>query len=338
MYKTLSEKTDIFDQVIINTLNDLEDIINTYDNNPDLRFRGVSESKYTMLSSLQRACTTMKKCCQIDYIMTLLNCVKNSPDVISFFDKMGIAINDISCLSLMQHYGLPTPFIDFSTNIKIALLFAADEKNKKICDHETDEYASVYYFDIKKEIELGSPLQKMYSNGMKNGIHQHQDYMRQYPSDVVDISLLYNINELVKWEDIKDLELAFIEYQSLAPCVNMLSGQTLDISNPNLNQQKGCFVLNFYDSSMPLEDNWNGRSRKKRNEYWLHNSVDIKPFQFKGVMTIDKINCIDIKKKVLYQWALVNQNKLYDESQISLSTKKVLNDILTNVDSKFKMK
>lgn len=63
-------------------------------------------------------------------------------------------------------------------------------------------------------------------------------------------------------------ELALVEYQKLAPNVVTLSGEGLDLTNPNLANQKGCFILNLYDEGMPMEENWNMRTIAHRNEFW----------------------------------------------------------------------
>lgn len=281
-------------------------------NKPVYRYRGVNEAKYTMTTSLQRHCPPQMKGNQNDYMTMLLQKVKSSPKVVEFFKMSGIAINDISCLALMQHHGLPTPLLDFSTDIMIALSFASDGLDLSSGSEETDGYASLYVFDKQYEYEVGTPVQQVFESGLANGFQMWQDHMHQYPKDEVDASILFDINKFVKWDDINGIELCFIEYQPLAPGVVTLSGQNLDLSNPNLVKQKGCFLLNLYNETMPLEDNWNGRTTESRNNFWMSKGENLMQLPFSGVMTRDKMFCFDIKKDVLLEWANVNAVPLYD--------------------------
>lgn len=128
MFKTIIDKQNAFKEFTINTEEELLKLVTDLGGNPCLRFRGVSEAKYTMLTSLQRKHPAPVRE-QKEYVSRLLSVIKSDVDVIDFFYKRGIAINDVSCLALMQHQGLPTPLLDFSTDIKVALAFAADGVN-----------------------------------------------------------------------------------------------------------------------------------------------------------------------------------------------------------------
>lgn len=148
MYNTLAEKAKAFNQNTIKTEKELEALITALSQRNCLRFRGVSESKYTMLTSLQRKCLSSFKGTQKEYMSQLLLKVKEDAIVINYFQSLGIAINDIPCMALMSHLGLPTPMLDFSTDIIVALSFAADGVNMASGNDETDEYVS-YMFLIK---------------------------------------------------------------------------------------------------------------------------------------------------------------------------------------------
>lgn len=333
MYKSLLEKALAFNQKTIDTLEELVHLVDDLKGQSSLRFRGVCESKYTMLTSLQRKCPAKMKGRQLAYLASLLNRVMSDSQIRAYFQNNGITINEISCLALMQHQGLPTPLLDFSTDIRIALSFAADGVTLVSSEYETDGYVSLYVFDIAIEYEIGSSIQQVYVDGMMRAKQMLEVYTREHPDQQVDSSLLFDINSFVKWEDIKDCELAFLEYQALAPGLVTMSGDELDLSNPNLDRQKGCFLLNLYDEKMPLEENWNMRTIQQCNAFWAKGSSGVHLLPFSGVMTRDKITCYDIKKEVIRKWAGDNALTIYDKSDETISIKERLNKILSDLNS-----
>ena len=338
MYKTLAEKNSVFNRVTVNSEEELKNLINILSNKPSLRFRGVCEAKYTMLTSLQRNCPSEMRGKQKEYLERLLRQVKGCPAVVEYFKNSGVHINDLSCLSLMQHYGLPTPLLDFSTDINIALSFAADGLKTGNVNDEIDNYVSLYVFDTVFEHEVGTPIQQVYMSGMANGIQLLQDYLREKPTESIYASVLKKIDEFIKWDDLKDIELTFIEYQPLAPDVVTYSNQRLNISNPNLDNQKGCFLLNLYDETMPLEKNWNGRTIESRNKFWSNRGPGYMELPFSGVMTREKMICFDIKKEVLGNRANGNQIRIYDNSCQSDELKKILHTLKTSLDAEIQNK
>ena len=338
MYKSLTEKDSAFKHVTVNSTEELQNLINTLSNKPSLRFRGVCEAKYTMLTSLQRNCPSEMQGKQKEYLERLLHRIKRDSEVLNYFKNKKIAINDISCLALMQHYGLPTPLLDFTTDINVALSFASHDLKTDNIECETDNYASLYFFDKLYEHEVGTPIQQVYMSGMADGFQLLQDHLREKPTEAIDASILKNIDEFIKWDDLKDIELTFIEYQPIAPGVVTLSGQSLNLSNPNLDNQKGCFLLNLYAETMPLEENWNGRTSESRNKFWLNSGPGFIEFPFSGVMTRDKMWCFDIKKDVIKKWAENNPIQIYDNSCKSNEIKRILQNLKTTLDAEIQNK
>ena len=331
MYKTLADKSKVFKHTAINKLEELEQLLVNVGNKPNLRYRGVCEAKYTMLTSLQRNAPAKMVGCQKDYMSVLLNRVKIDADVIAFFKGQNIPINDISCMALMQHLELPTPLLDFSIDINIALSFAEDGVNMASGSEETDEYVSLYVIDLNAEKEVAASIQQMYQYGLVSGEQMWKEYLQQHPNQPVDGSVLFDIDKFIKWDDIKDLELSFVEYQALAPNVVTLSGEGLDLTNPNLANQKGCFILNLYDEGIPMEENWNMRTIASRNMFW-QTRAGVQTLPFSGVQTNEQMYCWDIKKDVIQQWAVGNKLPLYVNSPANVSIKMRLKEIQAELD------
>ncbi len=72
-YKTLSNKSNAFKHSVINTVDELESTILDLEAQPNLRFRGVNEAKYKMMTSLQRMCPSKELTKQKEYLTRLLS-------------------------------------------------------------------------------------------------------------------------------------------------------------------------------------------------------------------------------------------------------------------------
>ena len=329
MYENLTEKESSFKCRRINNINELEELVNVLSSCESLRFRGVNQAKYSMLTSLQRLCPD--GCSHKVYMRNLLTRVKTNSDVCNFFSDNKIAINDLSCIALMQHLELPTPFLDFTVDIKIALAFAAYGVDFSSISKEIEEYCSLYYFDLKSECEVGLSLQTSLCEGKKKGIEVCNEYYEAHPGVMIDNSILRKIDEFIRWDELDSLEFAFIEYQNFAPEVCTLDSQILDLTNPNLSKQKGGFAINLYKEDIPFECNWNMRSKENRMKL----SVELQSgeeFPFKGMHTNKMMNCIDIRKEVINEWNMKNKIDLYDKSGRVENLKKILVNIKKELD------
>lgn len=314
MYNTFEEKDKNFRLLpkveTIDKLNELQDELSR---KSEYRFRGVFQAKYHMLTSLQRLCP--KEISNNDYMRGLLTNVKGDSTIKKFFEDNNIYINDLSCLSLMQHLGMPTPLLDFTIDINIALSFAAEDAD--INDHiiETDDYCSLYYFNLSEETEISDAnVQNVLATSINEEEKKCVEFIQNNPNASLDDSILREINNFVTWDDLASLEIAFVEYQRLATQVRTLDYQELDITNSNLLNQKGVFVINQFDDKIPLEENWNMRTNNSRKK--LASSLPSgSSLPFSGIYTKEKISCVNINKKVILEWKQQHHIELYDNSK-----------------------
>jgi len=299
--------------------------------NKSLRFRGVCEAKWHMWTSLQRCCP--KGVPNKKYMQGLLGEVKKNDDVHKFFTDSNIEINDLSCLSLMQHLGLPTPLLDYTIDINIALAFAADGAKNNEDKSGTDGYCSLYYFDLVEEKDFSHSVQKILSIGIKTGAKMLTDHLKKYPNEPVDDSVLRNLGKYVQLRDLENLEFAFVEFQEVAPEVCTLDSQILNLTNPNLVKQKGGFAINQYNDKTPFEENWNMRTKERRYKLAKDMRPCIIQLPIKGIYTMQRMKCVDIRKDVILKWSKINSIELYDKSESIEELKHLLSEIKDGYDS-----
>lgn len=311
MYNTFEEKNENFGLLPkVETLDQLDKLKNKLSRNLNNRFRGVCEAKYYMLTSLQRLCPIGIS--NKDYMYGLLTNVKRDSTIKNFFEDKNICINDLSCLSLMQHLGMPTPLLDFTIDINIALAFAADGADINDDKIETDDYCSLYFFDLSEETEISDTnIQNVLYAGIHEGEKLCDEFIKNNPKVALDDSILRKIDNLITWDNLASLEIAFVENQELAIQVFTLDSQKVDITNPNLLNQKGVFVINQFDDKIPFEENWNMRTKKRRCEVLTDGFV----LPFSGIFTNEQMYCVDINKKVILKWKQQHPIELYDKSK-----------------------
>jgi FRG domain len=168
IYKNLEEKKDFFQNeefYIIDTKTDLDKWFKFYSSDfkkehpVDFIFRGVTEAKYKLFTSAQRFwITDNMEQWRVGYtykkfIEELINKAKQSPLLKKIFSLYRYTIDerDFPILSLLQHYGAPSPVLDWTYNINCAVYFATDGVQRKLnANKSIDNYISVYSIHKKK--------------------------------------------------------------------------------------------------------------------------------------------------------------------------------------------
>ena len=115
-------------------------------------YRGMIEAKYKLLTSAQRVWVSneMSQWANKSYLEFISDLVSNAKknnlikkvfDLYNYSDKE----REFPILSLLQHYGAPTPLVDWTYNSNVAFFFATDglTKNENLKE-EIDNYFSIY--------------------------------------------------------------------------------------------------------------------------------------------------------------------------------------------------
>lgn len=153
-YETLYQKSGFFRQTTIEIEKDFDKIYDEFKDKKDTLFRGLSEAKYRLYSSLQRNWISNKiyekgKSYEAFLRELVENAKKANGGVLKvYLEKTGLSPeNDIGILSFLQHYGCPTPLLDWTYNFSIALFFGTKNNATLVNGRKINDYFCVYYLE-----------------------------------------------------------------------------------------------------------------------------------------------------------------------------------------------
>ena len=143
----------------------------------DLIFRGVGEASYKMFASSQRHyvqksdwVARMGHDGYYGFVEEVIRRTECLPEVQQYMQQTNVHTNDMFLMALMQHFGAPSPMIDFSENLLTGLFFASDWDENNWIDsgnNEIGDYVSVYY--ISKHFDW---VQATVQQVMQNNINR----------------------------------------------------------------------------------------------------------------------------------------------------------------------
>ena len=257
-YNSLWEKKQFYNFTIINTEEDFNNIFpNIIDNQSNYVFRSVNEAKFKLYSSAQRQWIwndlSNKYTSYKDYINSFIVNVQSHQHIVSFFHSNHIPLNDFVILALLQHYSQPSPLVDFTYNPLLSLFFAFDNIKPGTTGNEIDNYVSLYR--LKYTHPCFCSIQDVNVHGANTLSYALRNL--NIPLDQIDTSkVLFDIQNLT-YNEYADIGIILIHGDKMGitniqiPALGFTC--TYNITNPNLRNQEGLFMLNTTED-IPLED------------------------------------------------------------------------------------
>lgn len=253
-YNNLEEKGGAFHQTIISNKTEVdqllipafkEDFEKEKTKKHDLIYRGVTNAKYKLFSSAQRAFIEkeLDKITTFDALITgeIQKALEYQNGVLrKYLEGFNIPF-DLPVLSFLQHYGAPTPLIDWTYNIEIAMFFSTDGLKHDASNTDIDNYFSIYSIDKGQCFDLQN-ISKWLATQLGNLYYLIEEHPEADATEVLENYRTFNYHRLseVRLFYVSDFE-RYMNFPALTTQ-----------SNLNIINQEGLFIFNSSPNE-PLE-------------------------------------------------------------------------------------
>lgn len=280
-YKTFEEKAEHFKQIQIDSYKDFKDIYEKHSSSLGV-YRGIISSSYKIFSSKQRE--FFNKGSNFDYI----SLIEQNDIIQEYFRLANIPKTELSYLSLLQHYGKPTPYLDFTKNFSKALFFALDGVELKKDAQDINNYFTIFFIptedfkilDASEQFEGGAKANSIFDEYFKNYEGYSKDRVLRETESLVKI-WLWDVFGIQGTSKIKD----FIEISN----------------NHRIVMQEGVFIYNEYkgDRILPLEESLKAYLKEESllNYYSTWDEMDVNRPDVQEKIRERKDYIDDVKRK-----------------------------------------
>jgi len=241
-YKSFKQKEKNFTIHYIDTIDEFRDLLKNHSDSLGI-YRGISQSSYKIYTSLQRQ--IIEKGLKNFNIENYIKEARNQSMLKKYFTTFKIIPSKLSIWSYLQHYGAPTPLIDFTYDILKAIYFAIekfDESNFESKGGIVDRFS--VFFISNSDIKL-LDIEDVYKDQVEYK-KRAEDVFNSYPpeKDFDYNSLLEHIDRML---DINVLEIFMLENkEAYVEIFNLYN-------NIRIIAQEGLFINNSY-LDVPFEE------------------------------------------------------------------------------------
>lgn len=257
-YNNLRAKKQFYNCTTIDDTQEFDRIFKEImDNKSGYMFRSVNEARFKLYSSSQRQWIWNSLLNNYpsykDYINRRVDQVKSHQHIMSFFYNNHIPLNDFVVLALLQHYGQPSPLVDFTYNPLLSLFFAFDNVKPGTTEDEIGNYVSLYR--MKYTQPCFCSIQAVNAQGADT-LNEELQKLNIPIAQINAGKALFNIQNLT-YNEYANIEFVLVHGDKMGitniqiPALGFIC--TYDITNPNLRNQEGLFMLNTTEN-IPLEE------------------------------------------------------------------------------------
>lgn len=237
-YANFEEKSEHFKLHKIEDVRALKAMVDNLKSDKGI-FRGISSASYKIFTSLQRQIIE-KGLTGFSTDKYLKNFI-NTPILKQYFSTFKIVPSKLSIYSFLQHYGAPTPILDFTSNLETAFYFAIEKFDiASFKTKSTIEDFFTIFFIHEKDLELLEVPKVI--EGLKSAKEQLGESLKYY-EDYSEEALINHIDSLL---GIKTLEIFLINhYEEFTEVYNTYN-------NIRIIAQSGLFIHNSFPTT-PFE-------------------------------------------------------------------------------------
>jgi hypothetical protein len=218
---------------------------NKYGNRINYIYRGMTDASYRLYTSAQRVWISNDMSEWVNggyfgYISELLRQAKKNVLLAKVFDVYDYDSDEreMPLLSILQHYGTPTPLMDWTYNINVALFFATENVKTGLGTGKIENYFSIYFVNKSKH-------EQFFFNSFKVEKKKHPSLQK-----IKQNKAIYN-NDILYY--ISDFEIATYNKNTGSRFKVNERDPVTTIYNQNIIPQEGLFIFNP-DADRPIDD------------------------------------------------------------------------------------